>query len=166
MNMEIRNVTLNDAKAICDIYNYYIENTAVTFETQPVSVSEMQDRIRDAIDFGYPYYIGEANGRIIGYCYAHRWNNRCSYITTQEVSIYLDIQKTGKGYGSLFFEHLLQNADRKNVHTIIAGICIPNEGSVRLHEKFGFRQISHFKEIGKKFNQWRDVGHWQLILDN
>lgn len=162
--MKIRNVTLNDAKAICEIYNYYVENTAVSFEVQPVSESEMRNRISNNINFGYPYYVGEVQGQLVGYCYIHRWGNRCAYATTQEVSIYLDVKETRKGYGSLFFEHLLKNVDNEKVHTLIAGICIPNEVSVRLHEKFGFKQVSLFKEVGRKFNQWLDVGHWQLNL--
>ena len=162
--MIIRNVTLNDARAICDIYNYYIENTAISFEIQPVSEEEMRERIGDIINSGYLYYVGEIDGEVIGYCYTHRWNNRSSYAATQEVSMYFNIGQTGKGYGTQLYNYLFNHVDRDKVHTLIAGICIPNEGSVKLHEKFGFKKISHFKEVGRKFGQWRDVGHWQLIL--
>lgn len=164
INMDIRKATLDDACAICNIYNYYIENTAITFETTPLSESGMKQRIKDVIDSGYSFYVGEAGGKIIGYYYTHRWNNRCAYATTVEDSIYLDKDETGKGYGSQLFEHLLAHIDKNITHVLIAGICIPNEASVRLHEKFGFKQISHMKEIGRKFGQWRDVGHWQLII--
>lgn len=162
--MNIRKATLADAQAICHIYNYYVENTAVTFETVPVPEDEMKQRIAEFLDAGFPYYVGEIEGKVIGYCYGHRWNNRCAYASTQEVTIYLDKDQAGKGLGSILYDHLLKQIDRKTVHALIAGICIPNEGSVRLHEKFGFKQASHMKEIGRKFNQWRDVGHWQLIF--
>lgn len=163
--MIIRKVTLDDAKGICDIYNYYIENTAITFETAAVSVSEMQQRIKVFLDEGFPYYVGEIGGKIAGYCYLHNWNNRCAYSSTKEVTIYLDKDLHGKGIGTILYQHLFKEIYKTDVHALIAGICIPNESSVRLHEKFGFKQVSHMKEIGWKFDQWRDVGHWQLVIN-
>lgn len=164
--MKIRKVTLEDARRICKIYNYYIENTAVTFETTPVPETEMKGRINEIIDSGFPYYVGEIEGKVAGYYYIHKWNGRCAYSSTKEVTIYLDKDYIGKGLGSTLYEHLFQNLDKENTHVLIAGICIPNEGSVKLHEKFGFKQASLMKEIGWKFDQWRDVGHWLLNLNN
>ncbi len=164
--MNIRKATLDDARAICNIYNYYIEHTAVTFETTPVAESDMRQRMSEVFESGYSFYVGEADDKIIGYYYTHRWNNRSAYSTTVEESIYLDKDETGKGYGTQFFKHLLARIDKSRIHVLIAGISIPNEGSVRLHEKFGFKQISHMKEIGRKFDQWQDVGHWQLTFDS
>ena len=162
--MNIRKVTLDDVCIICNIYNYYIENTVVTFETVPILEIEMQRRIEETFNTGYSFYVGEINGKIIGYYYTHRWKERSAYSTTVEESIYLDKTETSKGYGTQLFEHLLHNIDKRKTHVLIGGICIPNESSVRLHEKFGFKQISHMKEIGRKFDQWRDVGYWQLIF--
>jgi len=162
--MNIRKATLDDARTICGIYNYYIENTAITFETEPISEIEMRKRMEEVINTGYSFYVGEIDQKIIGYCYTHRWNNRAAYATTVEESIYLDKGETGKGYGTQLFAHLLSHIDKSKTHVLIGGICIPNEGSVRLHEKFGLKQISCMKEIGRKFDQWRDVGHWQLIF--
>ena len=163
--MIIRKVTPDDARVICNIYNYYIENTAITFETVPVSETEIEQRINDIISSGYLFYVGEVSDKIVGYYYTHRWHNRCAYATTAEVSIYMDKAETGKGYGTQLFEHLLAHIDRKIIHVLIAGICTPNEGSVRLHEKFGFKQVSHMKEVGRKFGQWQDVGYWQLTFN-
>ncbi|MDR1258464.1 MAG: GNAT family N-acetyltransferase [Tannerellaceae bacterium] len=162
--MNIRKATPDDAPAICNIYNYYIENTAVTFETTPLPESVMRQRMAEVIGSGYSFYVGEADGKIIGYYYTQCWKNRSAYTSTMEESIYLDKDEAGKGYGSRMFEHLLAHIDGSSTHVLIACISIPNEGSVRLHEKFGFRQISHMKEIGRKFDRWRDIGHWQLIL--
>lgn len=163
--MKIREVALDDAKEICRIYNHYVENTAITFETAAVSESEMQQRIKGFLDDGFPYYIGEIDGRIAGYCYLHNWNNRCAYSSTKEVTIYLDKDLQGKGIGTILYQHLFKEIYKDNIHALIAGICIPNEASVRLHEQFGFKQASHMKEIGWKFDQWRDVGHWQLVIN-
>ena len=163
--MNIRKATLDDASTLCSIYNYYIENTAATFETVPISEIEMRKRIEEVYNTGYVFYVGEINCKIIGYYYTHRWKDRCAYVTTAEESIYLDKNEIGKGYGTQLFKHLLFHIDKSKAHVLIAEICIPNENSIRLHEKFGFKQISHMKEIGRKFDQWRDVGHWQLIFD-
>ncbi|MFW9599919.1 MAG: N-acetyltransferase family protein [Bacteroides graminisolvens] len=99
--MIIRTVTLDDAKGICDIYNYYVENTAVTFETVAVSESEMQQRIKGFLDAGFPYYVVEINGKIAGYCYLHNWNNRCAYSSTKEVTIYLETPKRKRTWYNL-----------------------------------------------------------------
>ncbi len=163
--MKIRKVTLDDAKGICDIYNYYVENTAVTFETSAVSETEMRQRIKGFLDEDYPYFVGEINGIIVGYCYLHNWNNRCAYSSTKEVTVYLDKDQKDKGLGTILYQHLFKEIYKKDIHALIAGICIPNDGSVRLHEKFGFKQASRMKEIGWKFDQWRDVGHWQLVIN-
>jgi phosphinothricin acetyltransferase len=124
----------------------------------------MKQRMDEVVESGYSFYVGEAEGKIIGYYYTHRWKNRSAYATTVEESIYLDKEETGKGYGSQMFRHLLTHIDSHAIHAVIACISIPNEASVCLHEKFGFRQVSHIKEIGRKFNQWQDVGHWLLLL--
>lgn len=163
--MKIRKATLEDAKEICRIYNYYIENTAITFETVAVSQNDMQQRIKNFLDESFPYYVAEINGKIAGYCYLHNWNNRCTYSSTKEVTIYLDKDLQGKGIGTILYQHLFKEIYKEDIHALIAGICIPNESSIRLHEKFGFKHVSHMKEIGWKFDQWRDVGHWQLIIN-
>jgi phosphinothricin acetyltransferase len=86
--MNIRKATLDDACAICGIYNYYVENTTVTFETSPVSEAEIKERMNEVIRSGYSFYVGEVDKKIIGYYYTHRWNNRYAYATTVEESIY------------------------------------------------------------------------------
>jgi len=163
--MKIRTVTLDDAKSICDIYNYYVEETVVTFETIAVTETEMKQRIAGILAEGSPYYVGEINGKIVGYCYLHSWNNRCAYSLTKEITIYLDKDQKGKGVGTILYQHLFKDIYRSNIHAVIAGICIPNEESVRLHEKFGLKQASCMKEIGRKFEQWLDVGHWLLVVN-
>lgn len=163
--MQIREATPSDARAICEIYNYYILNTAITFETTPLRETEIEERMADIIDSGCPYYVAETDGKIAGYYYLHEWNRRSAYSTTKEVTIYLDKDATGKGLGSRLFQHLLETVDRKKTHVLISGITIPNESSVKLHEKFGFQQVSHLKQVGWKLGQWQDVGHWQLLFN-
>jgi phosphinothricin acetyltransferase len=162
--MKIRKVTLDDTPAICNIINYYIENSAIILETVPYSEIGAKQRINDIINSGHLFYVGEVAGRVIGFYHTKPWESSFAYAAAVEESIFLDKDERGKGYGTQLFEHLLKHIDRATTHTLIATLVFPNESSVRLHEKFGFTQISRMKEIGRKFDQWIDVGHWQLIL--
>lgn len=162
----IRKVTIEDAGRICEIYNYYVVNTVVSFETDAVSIEDMKQRIQDSISGDYPYFVYEINNIVVGYCYLHAWSGRCAYRTSTEISIYIDKDFLHRGIGRIMMDHMLNNIDLSRFHTIIAGIALPNEASIALHEKYGFEKISHFKEIGFKFGKWRDVGHWQLIPEN
>ena len=130
---EIRQATTADAQEICSIYNYYVLNTAITFETEPVSVEEMRSRIQEVLGSGLPYYVAVSDHHITGYCYLHQWNNRCAYSSTKEVSVYLDKIVRRQGIGTKLLKEILENINPENIHVLISGICLPNEGSVRKH---------------------------------
>lgn len=159
----IRKVIPEDASDIASIYNYYVSETSITFETEQVSVSEMTQRILD-ISGQFPYLIYEEAGRILGYAYASSWKKRNAYRHTVESTIYLDPATHGRGVGSLLMEALLDELKRSPIHAVIACISLPNPSSIKLHEKLGFRQVSCFKEVGFKFNRWIDVGDWERLL--
>ncbi|MDR2096759.1 MAG: GNAT family N-acetyltransferase [Treponema sp.] len=160
----IRTVKIEDAASICMIYNYYIENTAVSFEAGLISVNEMEDRIRE-ISASYPWLVWEdEESQVSGYAYISKWKERAAYRFSAEVSIYLRYGTEGQGAGSLLLGRLLKEVKKTDLHALVAGITLPNERSVALHEKFGFTKIAQFKEIGFKLNTWLDVGYWELIL--
>lgn len=160
--MITRKVEPEDAPQIAEIYNYYIKNTHHTFETEAINKSEMHNRINEITE-KYPYFVGEENGEIIGYAYAAPYKSRCAYRSSAEVSVYVKNNIQQKGIGTRLYEKLLAELLQSNVHAVIAGIALPNEASVRLHEKFGFEKVAHFREIGWKFGRWIDVGYWELI---
>lgn len=85
-----------DAAKIAEIYNYYVENTTITFETEQVSVNEMRSRIME-LSSKFPYYVYEIDGKIAGYCYVHLWKLRAAYCHTVETTIYLSNSFTGRG---------------------------------------------------------------------
>ncbi len=157
----IRDVNLKDAKAIADIYNYYIENTIITFEENKVSVDEMALRIKSHSS-NLPWVAYEEDENIYGYAYASEWKSRCAYKYSVESSIYLDHTKSGKGLGTKLYRELLNLAMKSDIHVIIGGIALPNEASIKLHEKLGFKKVGQFREVGYKFKKWIDVGYWQL----
>jgi L-amino acid N-acyltransferase YncA len=161
----IRVVKETDAVHIAKIYNHYILNTLITFEEQPVTPEEILARIK-SITTEYPWQVYEEDGRVVGYAYATRWKERSAYRRTVEAAIYLDVQVTGRHVGSQLTAAFLDALRVRKIHSVLAGIALPNPASVRLCEKFGFAKVGHLKEVGYKLNQWVDVGYWELILDD
>lgn len=161
----IREVRLSDAQALTDIYNYYITDTVITFEETTIEPSEMTTRIEKVLDDNLPWFVAEdEQGQVIGYAYAAKWHQRYSYRFATEVTVYLHHNAQAKGYGSKLYQTLFEELKARGIHTAISLITLPNEPSVKLHEKFGFEKAAHFKEVGWKFEQWLDVGYWQGFL--
>lgn len=160
----IRSVTIDDAAAICEIYNYYIDKTCISFEYDPVSIEEMSRRIKSTIK-SYPWIVHEKQGEIIAYAYVNKYAVREAYKNTLEVTVYVSKDNGSKGIGTKIYQHLFDLIDKTTAaHSLMSVIALPNEASVRLHEKLGFEKASHFKEVGFKFDRWIDVGYWQKIL--
>ena len=159
----IRDVQDSDVDSIARIYNYYIENTVVSFEEDSVSPSEMQARIQDVTD-EFLWLVFEEDDAILGYAYAGKWHSRCAYRNTVESSVYLDRTAVGKGIGTRLYSELLRRLRELQIHSVIGGIALPNAESIALHEKFGFKKAAHYKEVGWKMDRWIDVGYWQLVL--
>jgi phosphinothricin acetyltransferase len=161
--MMIRPVKIADAQGIREIYNYYIVNTAISFEEEPVSASEMESRIR-TITAKYPWFVREEEGEILAYTYINTWRERAAYRYSAELSMYVQKGREGQGMGSALMARLLEAARQTEIRVLVSGITIPNERSIALHEKFGFRNAALFKGIGFKLGQWLDVGYWELEL--
>lgn len=163
-DIDVRPVSDADAGSVTRIYNHYVANTVVTFETEPVESINMLDRIREARTAGLPWIVAESPAGVIGFAYASNWKGRCAYRFSVESTIYLDAGQTGRGRGSLLYLQLIDEIRAISMHSVIGGISLPNEASVRLHEKLGFKKIGQFDEVGYKFDRWIDVGYWQLLL--
>ena len=159
----IRDATSADAESLAAIYNHYIENTVVTFEEQPISAAEMEQRFR-AVTETLLWLVFEEDGQILGYAYAGPWHSRCAYRYSVEASVYLDHRAVGRGLGTRLYEALLKRLRSLPVHSVIGGIALPNAASVALHEKMGFVKVAHYRETGWKQSRWIDVGYWQLML--
>jgi phosphinothricin acetyltransferase len=161
--MMIRPVKPADAPAICGIYNYYVVNTAVSFEEAPVSPAEMEGRIR-AVTAKYPWFVWEEAGEVLAYAYVNTWRDRAAYRYSAELSIYVSRGHEGRGLGGKLMAHLLEAVKKTEIRVLVSGITIPNERSIALHEKFGFQKIARFQKIGFKLDTWLDVGYWELIV--
>ena len=147
-----------DAAGILAVYAPYIRETAVTFETE-VPVLEVFTARVAGICADFPYLVLEVDGELAGYAYAHRQAERAAYAWNAELSIYLAGKWRGKGLGAPLYrllERLLAMQGYVNLYGVITA---SNAGSIRLHEKLGYRQTGLHEKTGWKFGQWHD-GAW------
>ncbi len=161
--MKLREVKQEDAAAICEIFNYYVANTIITFDEAPVSDQKMRERISETTT-ALPWFVAEESGEVLGFAFASTWKGRCAYRYSAETTAYVKQTQTGKGIGKSLYGKLISALLARSLHSVIGGIALPNRASVALHEKFGFVKAAHFKEVGRKFDQWIDVGYWKLQL--
>jgi L-amino acid N-acyltransferase YncA len=161
---DIRAAKPADAESVAVIYNYYVKDTVVTFEEEPVAPTEMSRRIEEIQTASLPWLVAERQGVVVGYAYAMKWRPRWGYRFSSEVTVYLAPDQVGRGIGSLLYAPLLTSLRERQFHAAMGGIALPNDASIALHEKFGFKKVAHFDQVGFKFNRWIDVGYWQLIL--
>ena len=162
----IRMATIEDAKRICEIYNPYILTTAVTFEALEVSEAEMASRIQTRLE-KYAWFVheDEDTGIVDGYAYAGLWRERQAYRFTAEVTVYVCSECQGKGIGKSLYSVLIDTMRNKGFQVLVAGIALPNENSIAIHEKMGFEKVATFHNVGFKFDQWMDIGFWELQLN-
>ena len=161
----IRNVQLDDAKQLADIYNYYVHNSIVTFDLTPFTTENFKEKIK-TISPHFPFMVYEENGMILGYSYANKWRQEPAYNNTVESTVYVRNDSFGKGIGTKLYAKLIERLKELQIHVVIGGLSLPNDESVYLHEKFGFKKVAHFSEVGFKFNRWADVAFYQLILNS
>jgi len=159
----LRDCKIEDAAQIADIYNYYIQNTTITFEKETLSSSEISNRIISYTDT-YPWLVYEVDNLILGYAYASQWRPRKAYQYSAEASIYLNPDKAKTGLGTILYSSLISRLKEHGIHSVIGVITLPNDSSIKLHKKLGFREVGIFTEIGRKFNKWLDTSLWELVF--
>jgi phosphinothricin acetyltransferase len=162
--VRVRPATAADGDALATIYNHYIRETIVTFEEEPLRGAEMARRVAEVHEGSLPWLVAEETGRVLGYAYARQWQVRSAYRFSNEITVYLDREHTGRGLGTKLYERLFPELEARGVHAVIGGISLPNEASVAIHERFGLRKAAHFAEVGFKLGRWIDVGYWQRML--
>lgn len=161
----IRLATTADAAPIAAIYNHFVLHTMVTFEEDPVTDAMIADRMREVEEAGLPWIVADLDGALAGYAYASKWKPRVGYRFSTEVTVYLAPGLGGRGVGSTLYAALLPMLRERGIRNAIGGIGLPNEASVRLHERFGFKKVAEFENVGIKFGTWMNVGYWQLELN-
>jgi L-amino acid N-acyltransferase YncA len=161
--MKLRIASIKDADQIVEIYAPYVLNTNISFETVVPTVEEMQKRIESVLTAN-PWIVLEEDGLILGYAYATKHRERAGYRWSVDSSIYVRQGLRGKGIGKALYSALLPILKLQGYYNVYAGICLPNEASVGIHESFGFMKIGHYSKVGYKSGQWLDTGWWGLSL--
>lgn len=159
----VRSSTASDAPRIAALTNYYIRETAVHFGLRELDAGYFAELItREGARF--PWVTAEVGGVFAGFAKAGLWREREAYANTVESAVYVERGMEGRGVGRALYERLIEELRGRGVHTVVAGATMPNEGSVRLHESVGFEFVGRFREVGRKFGEWHDVGWWQKML--
>lgn len=162
--IKVRIAATSDAAKILQIYSPYILTTAVSFETDVPSVKDFEGRIKKCLT-RYPWVVCEAGKEMAGYAYASVHREREAYQWTCECSVYLHPDYKGKGIGHILYKTLFQILKIQGFINLYAGITLPNEASVKLHEKCGFHLFALYENVGYKFDAWQKVGWWRLQLN-
>lgn len=161
--MNVRKIVMQDAPAVQAIYAPYVADTAISFEEVPPDVTEIEKRIAALLP-QYPYLVAEEDGRVLGYAYACEHRTRSAYRASIDVTVYVAPGAHRRGVARCLYSHLLPAAAGLGYHAAFAGIALPNESSVGLHEAMGFEPVGIYREVGQKFGAWHDVGWWQRLL--
>ena len=168
----VRDASLADAKAILNIYSYYVENTVITFEYTVPSLEEFQNRMRNTIK-KYPYLVIEKDGIIQGYAYAGAFVGRAAYDWSCELTIYLDHNAKRCGLGKILYSALADRLKKMGILNLYACIGYPQvedeyltKNSAQFHEHLGFKLAGTFHNCGYKFNRWYDMVWMEKIIGN
>jgi L-amino acid N-acyltransferase YncA len=163
MDVIIRRATEDDAVRLAEIYNWYVANTFVTFETEVVPVDEMSRRIREKQQ-SYDWIVGELGREIVGYACYGPFRARRAYFRTIETTIYLAQGYKGKGFGRKIYSALIESASDRGFRELIGVIALPNPASIALHAGLGFCEAGLLRSVGYKFDEYHDIAFWQRSL--
>ena len=163
---------VEDASRILEIYAYYVENTAVSYEYDVPALSEFTERIRNIL-VKYPYIVAEEDGRIVGYIYASRFAQRAAYGWAAGTSIYIDRDFHRRGIGKLLYEKLEAILKLQNITNLYAGAADPMEeedpyltrNSEHFHEAIGYKPVARYHGCGSKFGRWYNLLWMEKIIN-
>jgi L-amino acid N-acyltransferase YncA len=159
----IRDARPEDAAALLDIYRPFVTGTAVSFELEPPSLAEFEERIRTA-QTRWAWLVVEKGGQPAGYAYASAFRTRAAYRFTAETSAYVHPDHRGQGLARALYVRLFEVLTEKGFANAYAGIALPNDASIAFHRALGFAPVGVFHRAGWKFGRWHDVSWWEIAL--
>lgn len=161
----IRPARRADLPGILEIYNQAVLTTTATYDYEPRSLEHRTTWFDDHERTGLPIFVAvTVDGRVIGWSALNRYHERMGYRFTTENSVYVAADARGLGLGGRLLGPLIDSAARLGLHAIIAAIDAQNEVSIRLHRRFGFEQVGHFRQVGYKFDRWLDVVYLERLI--
>ena len=171
-DINVRPIQLSDIPDILKIYEYYITNTAITFEYVAPTIEEFTRRIKHVIQ-RYPYLVAEVDGNLVGYAYANILKDRKAYEWSVETSIYVHHTYRDLGIGSHLYTHLFNYLKQQGILSVYACITVPLQddqfcdcSSYTYHKYLGFSEVGRFPKAGYKFNTWYDIVWMHMELED
>ena len=164
--ISIRHAEESDLPAMLEIYNEIIVNTTAVWHEEPHTLEMRKTWFAQRKEQGFPVFVAEEEGQLLGFSTIGPFRPWPGYRYTVENSVYVAANCRGKGVANGLMPPLITAAKELNLHAIVAGIEASNEASIKLHNKFGFTEVAHFKEVGFKFGRWMDLKFLELIIDD
>ncbi|MFE4105575.1 GNAT family N-acetyltransferase [Almyronema epifaneia] len=165
MTLLIRRPKTADIAALTDLYNHYIHTTTITFDIAPFTVEQRTQWFNHYRETGrHQLFIAELAGEVVGYASSSQLRSKAAYDTSVETSVYLNPKAHGQGIGTQLYHTLLSALATEDVHRAYAGITLPNPASIALHQKFGFKSVGVYREVGRKFGRYWDVEWFEKAL--
>ena len=162
--IRIRTATEDDLPRLLEIYNDIIINTTAVYDYEPHTIEMRKQWWETKQTQGFPVFVAEDEGQILGFSSIGPFRAWAAYKYSVENSVYVASEARGKGVGKLLIPPLLDASKNLGMHTVIAGIDATNEASIKLHKRFGFEEVAHFKQVGWKFERWLDLKFLQVMI--
>lgn len=163
--MDIREATIRDVPGITEIYNDAVLSTTAIWNETEVDHANRMTWLEDHQQSGFPVLVAVEDHDVLGYATFGQWRNWEGYRHTVEHSVYVREDQRGRGLGRRLMMELIHEAREAGAHVMVAAVESENTGSVALHQKLGFEQVGHLKQVGTKFGRWLDLTFLQLMLD-
>jgi len=162
----VRPATSDDLERINEIYNHYVLHSQATFDLVPITIEVRREWFSHYSTSGpHRLLVAEENGVVLGFATSSPFRPRAAYTTSIETSVYCDPDRVGVGIGSLLYEQLFEEIKGEDLHRAYAGVSLPNDASVALHERFGFVRVGEYTEVGRKFGRYWNVAWFEKALN-
>jgi L-amino acid N-acyltransferase YncA len=165
MAMELRDIRDSDLPGILEIYNEVIANSTAIYAETPTSMAELVVRMKARQQQNYPVLVAASGEEVLGFTSFGDFRAWPCYRHTVEHTLHVRSDQRGRGLGRHLLEALIRRAVDLGKHVLIAGIDADNHVSIKLHQRMGFEQVAHFREVGRKFDRWLDLVFMQRFLD-
>jgi L-amino acid N-acyltransferase YncA len=162
-DISLRAAERRDSGDIAGIYAPIVRETAISFETDPPSPDTMAARIENTLKL-YPWLVAVHAEKVLGYSYAGEHRQRAAYRWSVDLTVYVAASARGRGIGRKLYGALTGILRAQGFRSAFAGITLPNDASIRLHQAAGFEALGIYKNVGFKLGEWRDVGWWRFAL--
>ena len=164
--MIVRPATADDLERINEIYNHYVLDSQATFDVELITIEARREWFTHYSTSGpHRLLVAEDESIVLGFATSSPFRPRAAYATSIETSVYCDPDRLGRGIGSKLYERLFEAIKGEDIHRAYAGISMPNDASVSLHEHFGFVKVGEYTEVGRKFGRYWNVAWFEKRLD-